>query len=404
MQKSGIMGINKIDLPPTLIVDLAVRYGGSCSRVLALMEHLPPGSVALAALDDAEITKRARGLGLPVFTVGANKADPFIVSRLIRIIRNQGFRIVDTQNIQSKFWGSLASARTGCALISTLNSWYSEEHGTRFKGRIYQIIEAVTNRKLDLYIAVSQQIRQSLLKAGVPPASIALVTNAVKLKQPPVSCDRSWLGNKFGFPQEATVFCAVGRLEWVKGYKDLIVAFARIASRFPALYGLIIGEGSLYADLSKLIAEKEMQDRIQLTGFRQHEEVLSIVNASDIFIMPSRSEGTPVALLEAAALGRPILASRVGGIPDLVKNGEHALLTAPGDIDALAAGLSRLCQNSKYAERLGAEAHKRVEKDFTLKGQVKATQLAYSKAWQHAQRRLSPSGNFTDSSSIKMQT
>ena len=398
------MGINKTDVPRTLIVNLAARYGGASSRVLSLMEHLPSGSVALAALNDAGITKRARALGLPVFTVGTNKADPFIVSRLIRIIRSQGFRIVDTQNIQSKFWGSLAAARTGTALISTLNSWYSEEHGARLKGRIYQIIEAVTNRKLDLYIAVSQQILQNLIEAGVPRESIALVTNAVTLKQLPVACDRSWLENKFGFPQEATVFCAVGRLEWVKGYKDLIVAFSRIASRVPNLYGLIVGEGRLYADLSMLIAEKGMQDRLQLTGFRQHEQVLSIVNTSDIFIMPSRSEGTPVALLEAAALGRPILASRVGGIPDLVKDGEHALLTPPGDIDALAAGLSRLCENSKLAERLGSKAKERVEKEFSIKTQVIATLMAYRKAWQHARKRLNHDKNFTGHSHTTMLT
>jgi len=396
------MEINNTNPPRTLIVNLAVRYGGSSSRVLSLMEQLPAGSVALAALEGAAITKRARSIGLPLFTVGSKKADPLIVPRLARVIRNHGFRVVDTQNIQSKFWGSLAAAKTGTALISTLNSWYPEEHGARLKGRIYQIIETVTNRKLDLYIAVSQQILRSLLKAGVRRESIVVIPNAVKLKQPPVSCDRSWLRNKFGFPQNATIFCAVGRLEWVKGFEDLILAFSRIASRFQDLYGLIIGEGSRHADLSTTIVRRGIQDRIQLAGFRQHAEVLCIVNASDIFVMPSRSEGTPVALLEAAALGRPILASRVGGIPDLVTDGKHVLLTPPNNINALAAGLTRLYRNSGLANRLGKEAQKRVEQDFTLETQVKTTTLAYSKAWQNAQRRLRRSRNFTDSSSIKI--
>jgi len=382
------MNMNNTEMPRTLIVDLATRYGGSCSRVLSLMEQLQPGSIALAALDNAGITKRARALNLPVYTVGANKTDPRIVCRLTRIIRNYGFRILDTQNIQSKVWGSLAAIRSGTALISTLNSWYSEEHGANLRGYIYQIIETFTNQKLDLYIAVSQQILQNLLKAGVPRESIALVTNAVKLKKPPVFCDKSWLLKKFGFPQKATVFCAVGRLEWVKGYEDLILAFSLMASRFPALYGLIIGEGRLYEDLRKLIAEKGMQARIQLIGFRQHEEVLSIVNASDIFIMPSKSEGTPVALLEAAAMGRPILASRVGGIPDLVKDGEHAILTPPGDIQSLATGLTRLCEDEKLCKLLGSEAQKRILQKFSIEGQVRNTKLAYNQALRNAQKRL----------------
>jgi glycosyltransferase involved in cell wall biosynthesis len=339
-------------------------------------------------LENSGAAKRARSMGLPVFTIGVNKAEPFIVSRLVRIIREHKFCIVDTQNIQSKFWGSLAAARTGTALISTLNSWYYKEHGGKLKGRIYQFIEMVTNWKLDLYIAVSQQILQNLLKAGVPRELIALITNAVQLKPPPVSLNRFWLLNKFGFPIEATVYCAVGRLEKVKGYKDLILAHSRIAARFPELYGIIVGEGSLYEELNRLVEETGMKSRIQLIGFRQHDEVISIVNASDIYIMPSRSEGTPVALLEAAALGRPILATRVGGIPDLVKDGEHALLINPGNIDFLAASLTRLCQNPMIAKRLGKAAQQRAKKDFTLKRQVKATREAYIKAFFHAQSRL----------------
>ena len=97
------MGQNNTDLPQTLIIDLSVRYGGSCSRVLSLLEHLPRGSAALAVLENAEITKRARSLNLPFFTVGLKKSDPLILSRLIRIISDYSVCVLDTQNIQSKF-------------------------------------------------------------------------------------------------------------------------------------------------------------------------------------------------------------------------------------------------------------------------------------------------------------
>jgi len=93
----------------------------------------------------------------------------------------------------------------------------------------------------------------------------------------------------------------------------------------------------------------------------------------------------------------------VGGIPELVEDGAHALLTPPGDIEALATALANLCQNLELAQRLGEEAQKRVAKDFTIQSQVNATQRAYCKAWQRAQRRLNPSGNFSDSSSIRIQ-
>ena len=105
--------------------------------------------------------------------------------------------------------------------------------------------------------------------------------------------------------------------------------------------------------------------------------------------MPSRSEGTPLALLEAAALCRPILASRVGGIPDLVSDREQALLVAPGDVSALAAGLSWLVDNPQFAAQLGMEAQRRVRTEYSLQSQVDATMQVYRNAWARQRDRLS---------------
>jgi glycosyltransferase involved in cell wall biosynthesis len=375
--------------PRTLIVDLSLQYGGSSSRVLSLLKHFQSSGIALAGISQGAITRRALSLRHTVHVVGDRKFDPGIVFRLVRLVREEGYQVLDTQNIQSKVWGSLAAKRTGSALVSTIHSWYSAEHGGSFKGRLYQFFENVSNSNLDLCITVSSDSTRMLRESGVPEGRVWQILNAIDINPDSVNGDSVWLKRTYKLPPDAVVCSAVGRLVWAKGYGCLIDAFARIARKCPSLYCLIVGEGQLRADLEMRLGRCGLQDRIRLLGFREPGEVLSIVKASDFFVMPSLSEGTPVALLEAAALAKPLLASDVGGIPELVTDGEEALLVSPGDHVALAAGMSRLCDEPEFAQRLGKQARHRVEREFSVRSQIEATAKAYQRAWEHSRNRLS---------------
>jgi len=367
--------------PKVLVVDLSNHYGGSSSRVLSLMARARPGTVALSGLQSGAITKHARQLGLPVHVVAGHKADPRLLFRLVQVIRREGYNLLDSQNIQSKFWANLAALITRVSLVSTLNSWYANEHGkASIKGRIYTGLELSTNQSLDLYITVSERDRQSLLKSGIAEDRIELIYNAVDVNTSEIPGDPAWLRTKFGLPPDSIVCTAVGRLVPVKGYDVLISAMQKIASEIPQLFCLIVGEGESKAVLSEQIRQAGLGDRVRLAGYHDRPNAMSILKSSDIFVMPSRYEGTPIALLEAAALARPILASATGGIPELVRQEEQALLVPPGDPTALAQGLARLASDQKYAEKLGQSAQQRVCESFNLEAQVKATWNAYRKA------------------------
>ncbi|HEY9525511.1 MAG TPA: glycosyltransferase, partial [Anaerolineales bacterium] len=126
------------DSPKVLILDLSKYYGGSNSRILSLMARSKPGTIGLAGLGNGVITRQAIQMGLRVHALSGHKADPRLLFRLIKVIREEGYTVLDSQNIQSKFWANLAALRTGTALVSTLNSWYAHEHSTTFlKGRLY---------------------------------------------------------------------------------------------------------------------------------------------------------------------------------------------------------------------------------------------------------------------------
>src|ERR1043166_5264970 len=166
--------------PKVLIVDLSKYYGGSSSRVLSLMARAKPGAVALAGLKSGAITKQAIQMGLSVHVLSTHKADPRLLLRLIKVIRSEGYNVLDSQNIQSKYWANLAALFTKTSLVSTLNSWYANEHGkASIKGKMYTSLELLTNQSLDLYITVSEKDRQSLRKSGLPENKIELIYNAV---------------------------------------------------------------------------------------------------------------------------------------------------------------------------------------------------------------------------------
>lgn len=378
------MDLYQNELPNTLIVDLSKRYGGSTSRVLSLLERMPRNKVALAALASSAVADQAQRLGLPVHLLGSHKIDPRILPSIIHLIRRESIQVLDSQNIQSKFWASLAAGPTKTALVSTIHSWYanSEQGKTSTKGKIYTALEFATNRHLKHYITVSQMDYRSLIRAGIPEENIDLVYNAVDIRPDTISGNPGWLRQKFDLPHDAIVCLAIGRLVPVKGFDLLIEAVQKVREKLPHFVCLIVGDGALKQELTDQIQRTGLQTSVYLVGFFQHNEVLKMLKSSDIFVMSSRYEGTPIALLEAAALGIPIIASGTGGIPELVQNGKHALLVPPNESGPLAQGLMRLSQELKFAHQLGENAQQRVRQHFNLDGQVQATMEVYIKAWK----------------------
>ena len=369
------------DSPKVLILDLSKHYGGSNSRILSLMTRSKPGTIGLAGLRGSVITMQAKAMGLNVHAVSGHKADPRLLFQLMNVIRSEGYNILDSQNIQSKFWANLAAMLSRTALVSTLNSWYAHEHSTTLvKGRFYTALELWTNQSLDLYITVSEKDRQMLLDSGISDRAIELIYNTIDLEVSAITGDGGWLRKQFDLPPQAIVCTGIGRLVPQKGFDILIKAFAKIASQVPDLYCMVIGDGEDKEQLLAQIQAAGLNGRIRLIGYYDRPQVMSMLKSSDIFVTHSRYEGTPIALLEAAALARPILATCAGGIPELVTHEQHAWLVPTHDPEALAQGFLKLALDLEYARSLGQNAQQRVRERFNPENQVSETWAAYRKA------------------------
>jgi len=363
-----------------LLIDLSRKYGGASTRAISIAKRLQEWDVAIAALEGSPVSRVAGSQGIPIVTVGKSQIDPRIPFRLATIIRQHRFQLVDTQNIQSKVWGSMAARLSHAVLVSTLNSTYITEQGKSIKGYLYSLLDMLTNSQVACYIAVSESIRNWLREEGVPEDRIELIHNGIETLNGSAVITNGQLRHTLGLPEDAFICAAVGRLVWAKGFDDLIEAFNRVVERIPQAYCLIIGDGASRLSLEKQINQAGLEKQVILVGQLEPAKVAEILRASDIFVMPSRSEGIPYALLEAGALGLPILATRCGGIPEVVRDGIEAILVQPGDTEAIANAIELLFKDPQTAGHLGTQVKQRIRQDFSIEKQILATKQAYMKA------------------------
>lgn len=232
-------------------------------------------------------------------------------------------------------------------------------------GRLARALFATRNRLLrdaDAFVAMSRAIREEMLAAGVPAERIALLPHGVDTERfrPAEPGERAALRARLGLP-DGVLAAWSGRLLRGKGLETLLDAFARAAGDVPGLRLLLVGSGegqalSVDDDLRRRAREAGLAERVVFTG--RVERVEDVLRAADLFVFPSVFEALGIALVEAAACGLPAVASRTGGIVDVVDDGRSGLLVGPADATALAEGLRALGTDPDRRGAMGREARR----------------------------------------------
>jgi glycosyltransferase involved in cell wall biosynthesis len=204
----------------------------------------------------------------------------------------------------------------------------------------------------------------------LPPERVEVLHNGVDTAAlDPARCvRREEVRRELGVSEEVALVTAVGRLTAVKNYPLLLRSFARALQSFPKAALAVVGEGEESEALKTLSGELGIADRVRFTGFRK--EVPELLHASDLFAHTSLMEGLPNAVLEAMAMGRAVVATEVGGVPELVAHGETGLLTPSGNEEALAGALLRLLNAPETRRRMGDAGRLRVRQRFDQDAQV----------------------------------
>jgi glycosyltransferase involved in cell wall biosynthesis len=213
----------------------------------------------------------------------------------------------------------------------------------------------------DAFVAMSRAIRDEFLGAGVPPQKVALIPHGVDTARfrPATPDERLALRQRLGLPIDGRIIIYTGRLLRGKGLEDLITAFRLIAAAEPSAHLVIVGSGeghlSVEPALHAATQAEPLAARVTFAG--RVDAVEDWLRASDVFAFPSIFEALGIALVEAAACGLPAVASRTGGIVDVVDDGRSGVLVPTGDISALWTALHRLVTDADLRREMGAAAH-----------------------------------------------
>jgi glycosyltransferase involved in cell wall biosynthesis len=248
-----------------------------------------------------------------------------------------------------------------------------------------RLLERVVNRLVTLVVANSQAVAQDTMEdEGLPARRIAVIRNGVAIPD-----ERLGQGVRPpGLPAGGRIILCVANLRQGKGHPDLLAAAADVLPRFPDVALVLVGEGNLRPAIEEAVARYGLVGRILLLG--QRDDVPALLDAADLFVLPSHEEGLPNALLEAMAHGMPVIATAVGGTPEAVEDGVSGLLVPPRDPGALAKAMTALLGDPPAARRFGQMGRARVAKFFTLDRMVAETESLYSALLSAHGRRAAP--------------
>jgi len=338
-------------------------YGGVerfvCEYSMYLRDNAPV-DVMTVVFYEGELASRLRDTGLDVVVLLPRmKYDPVVVRRLVKLFKAREISLVHTHGYLGTVLGAVAGKLCGAKVIKT-------EHGKRepcvrrdfawFRMHANQLADrCITGRFVDHVVYVSDDLRKSWNRNN-DGGRHSVIHNGI----PPISVDESSAG--VDIDDAMFNIGIVGRLGAVKGHIYILRALLELQHRENVrLY--VFGEGSLERDLRAFCSAHDLTGCVHFMGFRH--DVLAWVEKLDVLVMPSLHEGLPYALLEAMWLGTPVIASRVGGLAEVLEDGTDALLVEAGNEHGLAAAIERAMKRPDLGISLAANARAKVEKLYT---------------------------------------
>ncbi|MHB1698776.1 MAG: glycosyltransferase [Acidobacteriaceae bacterium] len=299
-----------------------------------------------------DLLRAAKEGGVPVWDLPCSgRFDPIAVARLALYLHHSEIDVLHTHGYKANLYGLLAARLAGCRLIATCHNWTNRNASLHR----YAALDKFLLHRFDSVIAVSDTVAEILNQEGFGDSRLRIIPNGID----------TWKYRRAAAQpsaEQALVLGALSRLQTEKGIDVLVRALPRIRQQHPRLRCIIAGEGPEREKLLALAAELGVADQLHLPGFCA--DTAAFLATCTVVAHPSRMDGMPLAVLEAMAAARPIVASAVGSIPALLRDGEAGVLVPPDDSDALAEGILLLLENPGLRSRFAAAASARVAESF----------------------------------------
>jgi glycosyltransferase involved in cell wall biosynthesis len=366
----------------------AFMVGGAEEMVLNLVRHLPqrfePVIVCISSAGPIGEEIRKTGVEFHVLDLQPGLRRPWHVIELQNHLRAIGADIVHTFLLTASLYGRFAAIMAGVPIVIG-----SEVNVYENKQPLHILMERWLMRGTDRVVVSAESVRDFYIQqVDADPDRIDVIYNAVDWKQLAATVSPSEVRASCGIPVDAPLAGIIARLTEQKAHKHLFEALTD--PRLADLHLMVVGGGELENDLKSLARKLGIDSRIHFLGPRR--DLGNLLGAVDMFVMPSLWEGLPLAMVLSMGAGLPVVATRVAGIPEVVKDNESGLLVPPGDSHALADALARLAADPDLRARLGAAAAAFVTPRFGVDGYVASLSKLYDTLIAEKHLAPAPSG------------
>jgi glycosyltransferase involved in cell wall biosynthesis len=369
------------------------EFGGAIWVVQSYVEALMEQGCAVTICATADrVTDLFRRAGCEIIEIPEMvraidpRRDAIAVAKLARICRRRRFDVVHTHTSKGGIVGRAAARLAGVPIIlHTAHGFAFHERSSRRSMALYVTLERLAARWSDRIITVSEFHREWALSLGIgSPEKVVTIHNGISRARLAVSRSAADVRREFGLAADDLVIASIGRLAPGKGLEDLVVALPEIRRSQPRARLLLAGDGPLRPELEAQVRGSGLEGFVHLPGFR--EDVGDLLMAADLVAAPSLREGLSISVLEAMAMGRPIVATTIGSNRELIEDGVSGLLIPPDDAPALAAAVSSLLGDPDRAARFGNAARDRFEAGFTERAMKDAVWNLYATLLEERER------------------
>jgi glycosyltransferase involved in cell wall biosynthesis len=353
--------------PRVLIIISTSSIGGPGKGVFQFLKYADRGSFdyLLCSIDignrpKGEFIKEALSKGLNLELLHQHfKFDPSLIWQLLDLIAKNDINIIQTHGYKESVLGFFLKKICKKPWIGFAHGYTNEN----IKIRFYNKLDSLALRVPDIVVTVSNSLKSFLINSGVSEGKIRIIYNAIDKDEIKPNLSPGEVRNRYSINDEDKLVGVIGRLSPEKGQAVFLHAFKKVVEKAPFAKAVIIGEGQEKESLLNFCSDNGLRDRIIFAGYQKN--IANFYQIMDILVLPSFNEGLPNVVLEAMAFKIPVIATSVGGVPEVITDGFNGLLVPASNPDLLAEKIIHLQGNEKEGKDMGENAYQSLYPRFS---------------------------------------
>jgi len=359
--------VEKSRKPRVLIIISTSSIGGPGKGVFQFLKYADRGSFdyLLCSIDirnkpKGEFIKEAASKGLNIELLHQHfKFDPSMIWQARDIITKNDINIIQTHGYKESVLGFFLKKICKKPWIGFAHGYTNEN----IKVRLYNKLDSLALRVPDIVVTVSNSLKDFLANSGISEGKIRIIYNAIDKDELKPNLSPEEVRNRYSIKDEDKLVGVIGRLSPEKGQAVFLHAFKKVVEKVPFAKAIIIGDGQEKERLMNFCSDNGLRDKVIFSGYQNN--IANFYQIMDLLVLPSFSEGLPNVILEAMAFKIPVIATSVGGVPEVITDGLNGLLVSPGNAELMAEKIIQLQGNKRESENIGENGYRSLYPRFS---------------------------------------